>query len=226
MNHQARTGSAPDALMEHQRKLIFIDLETTGANQLTDRITEIGIVCVERGVVECWSTLVNPEMPIPPFIEQLTGISNDMVRDAPLFATLAQDVAARLDGGLFIAHNARFDSGFLRSALQAAGLTLHNDILCTVKLSRKLYPQHAKHNLDSLISRHGLRTQARHRALADADLLWQFWQTVQAEIAPETLAAALAEVLKRHHAPSGSRPGEVHAISEARGQKKARSVAG
>ena|SRR5206468_1789175 len=196
MNHQTR--AAFDGLLLHERKLIFVDLETTGANQLTDRITEIGIVCVERGVVEQWSTLVNPEMPIPPFIERLTGISNDMVCDAPLFATLAEALAARLDGGLLIAHNARFDSGFLKTALEAAGLTLHNDILCTVKLSRKLYPQHAKHSLDTLISRHGLQPQARHRALADADLLWQFWQKVQIEIAPETFAAALGKVLRRH----------------------------
>ena len=201
MNQQTQAGPASDEPMELPRKLIFIDLETTGVNQISDRITEIGIVCVEQGVVERWSTLVNPELPIPPFIEQLTGISNDMVRDAPLFATLAQTLAARLDGGLFIAHNARFDSGFLRSTLEAAGLTLHNDILCTVKLSRKLYPQHAKHNLDSLTSRHGLQPQGRHRALADADLIWQFWQTVQAEIAPEIFAAALAKVLRLHHSP-------------------------
>ncbi|MFD2273401.1 PolC-type DNA polymerase III [Undibacterium arcticum] len=179
----------------------FVDLETTGANQLTDRITEIGIVCVEQGIVERWSTLVNPEMPIPPFIEQLTGISNDMVRDAPLLATLAPALAARLEGGLFIAHNARFDSGFLNSGLAGAGLRLHNDILCTVKLSRKLYPQHAKHSLDSLIIRHELQPQARHRALADADLLWQFWQIIQSEIAPETFTAALAKVLRPHRAP-------------------------
>ena len=184
-----------------QRKLIFVDLETTGANQLTDRITEIGIVSVERGSVERWSTLVNPVMPIPPFIEQLTGISDDMVRDAPLFATLAEALAVRLEGGLLIAHNAKFDSGFLQSGLEEAGLTLHNDVLCTVKLSRRLYPQHAKHNLDCLISRHGLQAQGRHRALADADLLWQFWQKVQTEIAPEAFAAAFAKVLRPYRAP-------------------------
>ena len=187
--------------MAHLNKLVFIDLETTGANPINDRITEIGIVCVENGQVSRWSSLVNPGAPIPLFIQNLTGISDAMVQDAPAFQTLAADIMTYLEGGLFIAHNARFDHSFMRNALKAAGHTLDNQVLCSVKLSRKLFPQHAKHNLDSIMERHGLIAEARHRALADADLLWQFWQKIHAEIDPDTLAQAIRSLL---HQPSNS----------------------
>ncbi len=184
-------------------KLVFIDLETTGANPVSDRITEIGLVEVDAGGhATHWSSLVNPEIPIPAFIQSLTGISNDMVRRAPAFAELADALYERLQGALFIAHNARFDYGFLRNAFSEAGFAFRADVLCTVKLSRKLYPEHNRHNLDSLIARHGLKPDARHRALADADVLWQLWQKIQAELPSATLSAALDALLQRPSLPS------------------------
>lgn len=189
--------------MAKHEKLIFIDLETTGANPIVDRITEIGIVEVQGDQVSRWSTLVNPEVPIPPFIQNLTGITNGMVASAPVFADLADELLERLHGGLFIAHNARFDYGFLRNAFKALGVSLRADVLCTVKLSRKLFPEEAKHNLDILIQRHELKVEGdRHRALADADLLWQLWSKLKSEIAPETFAQTLAQLLQRPSTPS------------------------
>lgn len=187
-------------------KLIFVDLETTGANPIVDRITEIGIVEVQGEQVTHWSTLVNPQVPIPPFIQGLTGISDAMVATAPTFGALAEEVLARLQGGLFIAHNARFDYGFLRNAFKAAGHSLRADVLCTVKLSRKLFPEHAKHNLDALVQRHQLQALGRHRALADADLLLQFWRTLERDVAPETFSAALAQLLQRPSTPTHLAP--------------------
>lgn len=184
------------------KKLVFVDLETTGANPMSDRIIEIGIVCVEGGQVERWSSLVRPGIPISPFIQGLTGITNEMVCDAPVFDGLVDELMIRLEGGIFIAHNARFDSGFLKNALKASGHKFCNKVLCTVKLSRKLYPQYIKHSLDSLIERHGLVSEARHRALADADLLWQFWQKVEAEIQPPIFEQTLRSVLQQHAAPA------------------------
>ena len=184
-------------------KLVFIDLETTGANPVSDRITEIGMVEVDAdGKATHWSTLVNPEIPIPAFIQSLTGISNQMVSNAPTFDELAEELLQRLQGALFIAHNARFDYGFLRNAFSAAGHAFRADVLCTVKLSRKLYPEHSRHNLDALIARHGLKPDARHRALADADVLWQLWQKIRAELPPETLTSALDALLQRPSLPS------------------------
>lgn len=183
------------------QRLAFIDLETTGANPKLDRITEIGIVLVDGDDVSTWSTLVNPECPIPAFIQQLTGIGNDMVADAPRFAQLAAELAERLEGCLFIAHNARFDYGFIKNEYLRLGQRFRADVLCTVRLSRKLFPQHPRHNLDSLIERHGLRHDARHRALADADLIWQFWRKALVETDDGRLAEAVREQLQRPSLP-------------------------
>ncbi|MBL8481556.1 MAG: 3'-5' exonuclease, partial [Rhodocyclaceae bacterium] len=96
--------------------LAIVDLETTGASPRHDRVTEIGIVFMADGKVEReWSTLVQPGCPIPPAIQRFTGITDDMVRDAPRFADLADTLRAMLAGRIFVAHNARFDYGFLRS---------------------------------------------------------------------------------------------------------------
>lgn len=152
--------------------LAFIDLETTGANPVHDRITEIGIVEVDGAR---WSTLVNPKRSIPEFIQHMTGISNAMVADAPTFDQVAAELGQRLQGRLFVAHNARFDYGFVRHEYQRLGQRFQADVLCTVRLSRRLFPEHHRHNLDSLIERHGLAADDRHRAMADADLIWQFW---------------------------------------------------
>lgn len=177
--------------MQNFEKLIFIDLETTGANAKTDAITEIGLVEVTREQITHWSTLVNPERPISQFISGLTGINDQMVADAPPIEQILDTVLKRLDGGLFIAHNARFDYGFMQAACTAGGRTLANDALCTVRLSRHLFPTEARHNLDTLITRHRLLPSGRHRALADADLLWQLWNKFGSIFAHETFDSAI-----------------------------------
>ena len=157
--------------------IAFIDLETTGTTATGDRITEIGIVRVEDGeLAEEWSTLVNPGRSIPEEIQALTGITNAMVRDAPTFAQVAGEVRERLEGHLFVAHNARFDWGFVDHALRRArGVLLAGSRLCTVRLARRLVPGLPSAGLDALIERFQLEMPARHRAagdaLATADLL-------------------------------------------------------
>jgi len=182
-------------------RLAFIDLETTGANPVRDRITEIGIVEVDGDQVTTWNSLVNPERPIPAFIQQLTGINNAMVADAPTFAEVAEALAERLQGRLFIAHNARFDYGFIKNEYQRLGQRFHAEVLCTVRLSRKLFPEYPKHNLDSLIVRHHLHTGDRHRALADADLIWQFWRMLKRDRGDDALAGAIQLQLTRPTLP-------------------------
>lgn len=181
--------------MGNSRSMAFVDLETTGSTATIDRITEIGIVEVnEEGEVREWASLVNPQTTIPGFIQGLTGITDAMVASAPTFAELADEVLSRLHGHLFVAHNARFDYGFLKNEFKRLGLDFKAPVLCTVKLSRRLFPQHTKHNLDALVARHGLRTSARHRALADASVLWQFWQVLQAQVPAAVLQQAVAEL--------------------------------
>ena len=106
-----------------RQPLVFLDLETTGMLAAEERITEIGLVEVDGGeFVGSWSQLVNPEKDIPPFIEALTGITNDMVQQEPTFGQLAPALYERLEGKLLVAHNARFDCGFLRAEFERAGL--------------------------------------------------------------------------------------------------------
>ena len=186
------------------RPLAFLDLETTGATASFDRITEIGLIEVEpSGSAAEWSTLVNPEMRIPPFIESLTGISNKMVALAPTFAEVADELRARLAGKLLIAHNARFDYGFLKNEFARLAIKYSSDLVCTVKLSRKLFPGHARHNLDSLMERHGITCNARHRALGDARVLWDLVQKWRDEFGAAAIDAAAQAQFKSPTLPPG-----------------------
>lgn len=159
----------------HLPRLAIVDLETTGADPTRDRITEVAILIVEDGrLVDQWSSLVNPGMSIPLRIQDLIGITDDMVADAPGFATLVEAVRTRLAGAVFVAHNARFDYNFLRAAFEREGLAWQAPVLCTVKFSRALDPEFPRHGLDALIERGGYSIDARHRALDDARIVWQF----------------------------------------------------
>ena len=183
-------------------RLAIIDLETTGTAATADRITEIGIVRVEHGkVVEEWSTLVNPQGSIPLEIQALTGITDAMVKDAPTFEDIHDEVLARLQGHLFVAHNARFDYGFIKNELRRLEMPFSEEVLCTVRLSRRLYPEASHHNLDALVARHGLEAKDRHRALGDARLAWQFLQVVQREKTEMEIAAAIKALLKMPSLP-------------------------
>jgi len=198
--------------------LAIVDLETTGAHPLHDRVTEVAVIEVDGGEVSGeWSTLVNPERAIPAAIQALTGITNDMVAGAPTFGRLALDLHERLNGRMLVAHNARFDYGFLRQEFARAGLEFRAKTLCTVKLSRRLYPEHARHNLDSLIARHGLECRARHRALGDAEAVWQFLRAAAAEHGEDLVAVAARQVAKQPSLPPHVDRAMVDAIPEAPG---------
>jgi DNA polymerase-3 subunit epsilon len=199
------TASVKEFLMAYNPahpRLAFVDLETTGATAVTDRITEVGIVEVDEEGVRHWSSLVNPHRHIPEFIEGLTGISNAMVANAPDFDQLAVEIHKRLEGRIFLAHNARFDHGFLKNEFKRVGIDFRPTVLCTVKLSRKLYPEFAKHNLDTLAERHQLQVTERHRALGDAQLIWQFWETIHATLPHAVINAAVKELTARPNLPS------------------------
>src|ERR1700690_4499602 len=182
--------------MDAADSLVFVDLETTGGNPAFHRITEIGIVRVVGGeVVEEWSSLVNPQCEIPSYIQAFTGISNEMVAGAPPFPEIAATVLEKLRGAVFVAHNARFDYSFLRSEFLKCETHFSAEVLCTVKLSRRLFPEHPRHNLDAVMERHGLTCEARHRALGDAQVLRDLWFKLQREMPAETLQAAAAHAI-------------------------------
>jgi DNA polymerase-3 subunit epsilon len=194
------------------RRLAIVDVETTGAHPVHDRLTEIAIVRVDDGVVvERWESLVNPGVPIPSMIQELVGITDAMVAEAPAFEVLADRVEALLDGCVFVAHNARFDYGFIRNAFDRLGRAFEAPVLCTVKLSRALYPEHHRHGLDAIMTRHGLQCAARHRAMADADVLLQFARLIEATFPPEVVARAAERAMK----PVASAPGLPEGMLEA-----------
>lgn len=164
------------------RPFVFLDIETTGGSPLTSRITEIGAIRVENEkIVGTFNELVNPEQHVPSFITKMTGISDDMLWDAPLFRSIADELELFLDGAIFVAHNVNFDYSFIKAAYGEIGGKFNMDRFCTARLSRRLYPDQPRHNLDTIIERHGFVVKDRHRALDDAKVLWQFYQKALAE---------------------------------------------
>ena len=162
--------------MKH-RPLVFLDIETTGISARGGRITEIGALRVEDGkIVGQFKQLINPEEPVSRFITNLTGITNEMLWDAPTFRSIADDLELFLDGALFIAHNVSFDYSFIKMEFERIGYKFNMDRACSAKLSRRLYPEHRSHALDRLIERLGIDVENRHRAYDDAEVIWKFFQ--------------------------------------------------
>ena len=192
--------------MLFDRPLAIVDLETTGGHITRDRVTEVGVILIDGERVERFDLLVNPGQNIPQFIEEMTGISNAMVADAPPFADIAEGLLEKLQGRLFIAHNVRFDYGFLKNEFKRVGIKFRSEVLCTVKLSRKLYPQHYKHNLDSIIERHAIQLPSRHRAMADAEALYQFLQQSLHTLGREAVESAASALMALPSVPPGLDP--------------------
>ncbi|WP_434049667.1 exonuclease domain-containing protein [Marinobacter salarius] len=181
----------------------FLDIETTGGNSSHDRITEIGIRFWRAGeVVGEWQTLINPETRISPFIESLTGISDSMVADAPVFEDITGVLEEQLKNTIFVAHNARFDYGFIKAEFRRLGLLFSAKVLCTVKLSRTLYPGFRRHNMDALIERHHLEQVQRHRALGDVSAMMAFFEHALVEKGSDAMEAAIRNLLQRPSIPS------------------------
>jgi DNA polymerase-3 subunit epsilon len=150
-----------------------IDFETTGISPACgDRATEVAIVLLEGGrVVDRFQSLMNAGVRIPAFITQLTGISNAMIATAPAAAQVMSDASRFVGCAPLVAHNAAFDRRFWQAELERAGLAATQPFICTLLLSRRLYPQAPNHKLGSLVDYHRLpRTGQAHRALADAEM--------------------------------------------------------
>jgi DNA polymerase-3 subunit epsilon len=156
-------------------------------------------------------------VPIPAEIQWLTGITNEMVRDAPRFSELADALYDRLADAIFVAHNARFDYGFLKAEFARAGYDWRAATLCTVRLSRHLYPDRGPHSLDAIVARFGLDGEQRHRALGDARVLWRLLQKLRDRHGTAELEAAIGRLLARPSTPPALPPAEIDAIPHAPG---------
>lgn len=148
----------------------IVDIETTGGSYERDRITEICIL-VHDGltVVDKFSTLINPERRIPQMISRMTGITDDMVENAPKFFEVAKKIVEMTEGRIFVAHNVSFDYNFIHAEFKSLGFKWQREKLCTVKLSRKLIPKLPSYSLGKLCDRIGIEIESRHRAAGDAE---------------------------------------------------------
>ena len=147
----------------------IVDIETTGGNAASGFITEVAIIIHDgRKIVCCYETLINPDCTIPPFITSLTGISNAMTAYSPLFNEVAEEIFNLLNGNIFIAHNVNFDYSYLKYHLSLAGFNLNVKKLCTVRLSRKVFPTLPSYSLGNLCKSLNIVIEDRHRAGGDA----------------------------------------------------------
>jgi DNA polymerase-3 subunit epsilon len=147
----------------------IVDIETTGGYAAANGITEICIHVFDgERVVESFDTLVNPRQPIPYYIQSMTGITDAMVSNAPVFEEVAEKIASLLQDKVFVAHNVNFDYSFVKTHLAANGYTLNTKRLCTVRLSRKIFPGFPSYSLGNLCHSLDIHITDRHRAGGDA----------------------------------------------------------
>jgi DNA polymerase-3 subunit epsilon len=181
-------------------------------------VLEVGVVRVEGGrVVREYQTLLAPGESVPQWITALTGITDDDVAGSPRFEQVADELAEIMDGAVFVAHNVRFDYGFLKMEFGRLGVPFRPQLLCTVRLSRRLFPQYRSHKLEAVIQRHGLTAPKRHRAYDDAHCLWQFFQLCLAEFDLDQIESAVKAQLKAPSIPSQIDRSQVEALPEGPG---------
>ncbi len=185
----------------------FVDIETTGGSLSLHRIIDVAVIGATGDRVDFeWQSLVNPGVYVPAGITALTGIDNEMLLDAPPFERIAKELRERLEGRVFVAHNVRFDYGFIRREFAAIGTPWRSPNLCTVRLSRALYPEMPRHNLDAVMEHHGIVIENRHRAMPDAQALLAFWRRVRAAWPKEQLQSAVDLASHRATLPAALSP--------------------
>lgn len=192
-----------EALTAFPKRMAILDCETTGGKATRDRMTELAIILVDDGIItERWQSLINPETSVPPWITKITGINTAMVRNQPTFRELWPEIQQKLKDRVIVAHNARFDYGFIKNEVKRCGDSFSAKTLCSVKLSRQLYPMHKRHSLDAIIKRLGVSVEHRHRAMDDTQVIVQLFTMMSLDFDTDTITAACDRLLKRPSLPS------------------------
>lgn len=183
-------------------KIAFVDIETTGMRSSYDRIIEIGILRVEDNeLVQTFKSLINPQTYIPKEITSLTGITSHQLENAPTFRAVKDEIIEILADCTFVAHNVRFDYGFIKHELMREHVTYNAKHFCTVRLSRLLYPHWERHNLDAVIKECNLQCESRHRAFDDAKVLYEFYNHIQKTFPHARFVEAVAKTMKKPSLP-------------------------
>ena len=178
-------------------KFAVVDVETSGGAGDQNRITEIGVVLLDGDEqVGQYHSLVDPGVPITPFVQNLTGITDEMVKGSPQFQAIAEEVSALLDGRIFVAHNVMFDSKVLRTEMKRCCITFDPPRLCTVKLSRKVFPGFPSYSLHNLTESLGLDDFRHHRAMDDTLACAEILKLAYGKIGPERLLKEVKNLSK------------------------------
>jgi len=196
----------------------IVDIETTGGYASANGITEIAI-CIHNGkkIVDKYVTLINPGKEIPVYITALTGISNEMVENAPAFKEVAADIYHLLSGKIFVAHNVNFDYSFVRYHLASAGYELNCSKLCTVRLSRKIYPGLHSYSLGKICQHLGIENKSHHRAMGDAEATTKLFSLLLQNDNENHITKALKQSSKEQVLPANLQKSDVDNLPAAPG---------
>lgn len=147
----------------------IVDIEATGGNASIGKITEVAIYRFDgEKIIDSFSSLVNPQMKIPIYVQRLTGINDKMAKGAPLFSELADSIFKILKDSIFVAHNVKADYSFIQTAFLASGIEYSSERLCTLELSKELLPEAPAHGLEKVCDYLQIEVENRHRATGDA----------------------------------------------------------
>nr|CAA6829573.1 MAG: DNA polymerase III epsilon subunit (EC [uncultured Thiotrichaceae bacterium] len=183
-------------------KMVLLDCETTGLKPTVHRMIEVALLVIEQGeIIEQWQTLIDPSAHIPPEIRRITGISPEQLVGAPDFKSIADELLERLEGRVLVAHNARFDYGFLKNEFSRAGIQYNTKPLCSVKVSRRLFPQYKRHGLSEIIKRFNFNIDNRHRALDDTLMIWKLFLEISTRFDNEKVESTCNQLLERPSLP-------------------------
>lgn len=197
---------------------VIVDIETTGGYASRHSITEIAVALHDgNGGEQRWQTLVKPTRNIPAHITALTGIDEAMVASAPTFEEIADKLQALTEGRVFVAHNVNFDYSFVKEAFRQLGLDFNRKKLCTVRLSRKLFPGFASYSLGPLCDRLGIPFTERHRAGADVEATVQLFEKLLAKDTNGVVQAALNQRSREATLPPNLPKAHFEALPEAPG---------
>jgi DNA polymerase-3 subunit epsilon len=181
--------------LRNQMIYAITDIETTGSHASGNSIVEIGVLLWDgERVLEEFSTFINPGVPLPRFITALTGITDEMVEDAPTFAQVSDRLEELFEGAIFVAHNVSFDHSFIRAEFAAIGINWNPPRLCTMRLARKAFPGQTSYGLNAICNWMGLINAQAHRALSDARVAFEILERAL----PLVEVADLKKMVARH----------------------------
>jgi DNA polymerase-3 subunit epsilon len=193
----------------------IVDIETTGGHASANGITEIAVFLYDgKEITQHYQTLVNPGIPIPYYIESLTGISNSMVAEAPPFEAIAPLLYDLLKDRIFVAHNVNFDYSFIKHQLDHAGYDLQCKKLCTVRLGRKIFPGLKSYSLGNICRHFSIPVNGRHRAGGDAEATTQLFGLMLANDKEKVISAALKVGSKEQFLPPNLPPEQVKSLPD------------